>query len=507
MISLSTSLVGELGFDAAIAEEAAWQPDLVPYDVACIYASQHPDKFSELIQELALAPLDVGRAEILSASKWRYGRRPVAILPIQERIIYRAMVNLLKEELQPVIRGREAYRAFENAPLDDGAQYIVVTDIANFYSSIPLELLSRELVDRCGRWEPIQWLSRFWALLSGSGHGIPQGSGPSHCIGDTYADELHRRLLRRGLHAWRYADDFRIAAPSRTVAIEYLDVLDEEANKLGIFINERKTSIPKAEQYKSLRSLDPDDVSEQELQGDIVDLLNADPYEAHADTNSDKLDDLIASAKRFIDMWSGGELPTGENSPVAMQLQISTALRKSLTILGIVFDAHAVPHSGKILDSDPQLTPSVATYLASLSGMEPFIDVGVKGQLKAVISSMPLTKWQQYWLMYAVGGPYGPDPRGLAADDKELLDWTRSHLNDRNEVVRAQALWTLTSNHAASLDDWRSISQRQSRLSSPLTATCLRHINVNGEKPEDMLSTAKLDRLVYNWPPDDEPLF
>lgn len=102
--------------------------------------------------------------------------------------------------------------------------------------------LCEELVQRSGRWQPVDWLKNFWLQISDGNIGLPQVSQPSDLVAEAYADELRRRLLRRGLHAWRYADDFRLAAKSHGEAFTVLEAFDEEARRLGLFVkNARRT--------------------------------------------------------------------------------------------------------------------------------------------------------------------------------------------------------------------------------------------------------------------------
>jgi hypothetical protein len=178
--------------------------------------------------------------------------RPVAFLPILERVLYRAVVGVIGDELPESHRIGDKWATAVNGPLSvDNATHVVVTDLLNFYSSIPTERLTAELIQRTGRWEPNDWLKSFWVSIAGGNNGIPQVSESSDLIANAYADELHRRLLRRNVKCWRYVDDFRMAASSLSVAFGCLEVFDEEARALGLTVNERKTQTLTLERYRA----------------------------------------------------------------------------------------------------------------------------------------------------------------------------------------------------------------------------------------------------------------
>lgn len=147
---MSSELLTTLDIRAAVEEEAAWEPDLVPTPVITKMARDDPDFVTDYVAQLAQAGLDTVTASVISASKWRFGRRPVALLPIVERVLYRAVVNLLGVDLPPLVRSNEKHDAFLNAPLEEPEHFVVVTDIANFHSSIPTNSLARELVHQTG---------------------------------------------------------------------------------------------------------------------------------------------------------------------------------------------------------------------------------------------------------------------------------------------------------------------------------------------------------------------
>lgn len=250
---MSSELLAELDVRAALDAELAHVPDLLPKQLVDLAAQGEEHVVTDYIVQLAHAGTPVQPAASVVALKWRHGRRTVAALSLHERALYRAVVQSLQSDLLPRVRGQDAFDSFQEAPLSrPGVTHVVMTDLANYYSSIDPNRLSGELLRRTGRWAQVDWLRRFWETSSAGFGGIPQMNPTSDIIGDTYADLLHRGLLRLGFQAWRYADDFRIACTSYGECVSALEEIDELARQLGLSLNERKTLTPKVEKYRDI---------------------------------------------------------------------------------------------------------------------------------------------------------------------------------------------------------------------------------------------------------------
>ena len=159
-----------------------------------------------------------------------------------ERVLYRATAKLLADGLAGE-RQDDDYATFLNAPVNNDENFIIITDLANYYSSIQIDRLADVLLSRTGKWSIISWLRDFLLAISPDIGGLPQGNYASDRLADTYADTLLRKLRRRGLATWRHADDFRIGASSYQNTINALEIFDEEVRALGLFVNERKTYV------------------------------------------------------------------------------------------------------------------------------------------------------------------------------------------------------------------------------------------------------------------------
>jgi Reverse transcriptase (RNA-dependent DNA polymerase) len=285
---LTAGLIDQLDLGEALKEELEYVPDLLPKQIVDRALAVNAEGVSEYIRQLAVAGVPVEPAAKVVALKWRHGRRTVAALPLYERVLYRAVVQSIAEDLMPRVRGQEAYAEFQAEPLShQGVEYIVMTDLTNYYDSIDIDRLSQELLRRTGQWAQVDWLGHFWTVTSDGFGGIPQMSPTSDVVADTYADLLHRALLREGLAVWRYADDFRIACRSYGDCVAALEILDELARGLGLTVNERKTLTPSRDKYRDIiegpqRRLEliNEAVREELTQVDFYDWSEVSPEEA-----------------------------------------------------------------------------------------------------------------------------------------------------------------------------------------------------------------------------------
>jgi hypothetical protein len=106
-VELSDQLLSELDLLSSVQAEATWDSDLLPRALVDKYTLENAQAVSEYIAERGRASLSPNPADSVAASKWQYGRRPVAVLPIVERALYRAVVQTISAELPTIPRGKK----------------------------------------------------------------------------------------------------------------------------------------------------------------------------------------------------------------------------------------------------------------------------------------------------------------------------------------------------------------------------------------------------------------
>lgn len=148
------------------------------------------------------------------------------------------------------------------------------------------------------------------------------------------------------------------------------------------------------------------------------------------------------------------------------------------------------------MQSEPQLTPAVITYLSAIAASGRGDDV--REVAKYTLATVALTSWQRLWLLHLLASDrVAPD-----VSDEWIINWVRWNTYDSSEYVRTQAIWALARNQRLNSEGWSRVSQTATRLGGPTLAASLHCVsNVAASQHRVLLNSDKLDRQVYNWAP------
>lgn len=423
---------------------AAGHPDLLPVSPADHAAAANPQPWLLAADAKISSGVLSEEAPIIAAAKWRLGRRPVPAIPLVERILYRSIIDLLDKGLAQQRKPRD-WETFQRAPMNSGHQdgFVLILDLAHFYATLNIELLGTELIERTGEWEATQALVSFLGRLSPSVGGIPQGSRASDRVGDTFAQTLHHRLVRRGLECWQFADDYRIWAPNYSAAIRALDSFDEEARKLGLFLNERKTTIKSLQAYEESVNR-PIKALTQAWEDKRSEMADVDLY-SDVEIEPDEVEVLQAVARAELDAWAEKVNEFGKNYDLDPSARID--LKVVIQTLHAGEDLEALQHLPSLLQGESTHTPSICQYLTDMLATNADEAWGAAAAASQVDS---LTEWQKMWLLDALALPVS----GADSSRSRIRDWCREQLNTQNSVTRAQALWTCAVQGQLTVEDW-----------------------------------------------------
>jgi len=203
------------------------------------------------------------------------GERPLGIPSIKDRVVQTAaklvMEPIFEADLEPNTYGYRPKRSAQDAirevhkSLCEGYTDVVDADLSKYFDTIPhcelLQCVARRIVDR-----EVLHLMKMWLtvpveerdesgkrrLTGGKDHhcGTPQGGVISPLLANLYINRLLKgwRNTKRGeqfqARVVSYADDFVIL--SRGKAVEALDWTRKVVTRLGLTLNEAKTSIKRA---------------------------------------------------------------------------------------------------------------------------------------------------------------------------------------------------------------------------------------------------------------------
>jgi hypothetical protein len=271
MIPIKDSVLTRLRLEEAVHNEAqSWQ-SLIPAAPGWDQVDTKAAAFASWLKGQLSVGLPLARHVVLSAQKPSQGIRPIPIWGFAERVTYRALVDFILRNEEPLDRSVEAYQRFTSSPLSyamriepqNGTtgtvlrrtvassiiQYVVKTDVTAFYEYVDHEVLARELLVRTGDNEAINCLISLLAEIQGRTYGIPQLLDPSDRLSEVYIDIIERSVLRRGWPTWRFNDDFRIATRSYSEALAAIEDIAEALRDIGLTLSDSKTTTPRYSTY------------------------------------------------------------------------------------------------------------------------------------------------------------------------------------------------------------------------------------------------------------------
>ncbi len=203
------------------------------------------------------------------------GERPLGIPTIRDRVVQTAaklvLEPIFEADLEPNAYGYRPKRSAQDAIrevhelLCEGYRDVVDADLSKYFDTIPhgelMQCVARRIVDR-----DVLRLIKLWLTVpveergengkrrltggKGKDRGTPQGGVVSPLLANLYMNRLLKgwRNTKRGeqfqARVVTYADDFVIL--SRGKAAEALDWTRQVVTRLGLTLNEAKTSIKQA---------------------------------------------------------------------------------------------------------------------------------------------------------------------------------------------------------------------------------------------------------------------
>lgn len=237
--------------------------DLLPPRPEDKAGGQLGKRFSEyLVRELEIGRYDPTPAHIITVPKSQIRTRPAALLPFQDRVVYEAIVGVLRSRVARFLLGDEIvfwprangddrrWSKFERTPLRQQGQYVVSGDIAGFYESIDHDQLASAVVRATGYRDIADALIHFLGRTMNGKRGLPQGLEASDTLATVYLAEVDRVMIRNGFRYARHGDDVRISADSYGHGYMAARVMEAELRKGGLLLNGSKTRVFRRSTYK-----------------------------------------------------------------------------------------------------------------------------------------------------------------------------------------------------------------------------------------------------------------
>lgn len=506
--------------DAAVASELASYNKLLPPRWSDVSLTGNEPAVAEWLHALMRREVTVDPEEVVLARKLGRGARPIALLGLKERLLYRGAVSLVEARTGSPDRSQEAYEEFQRAPLDiDNCSHVLKADIASYYQYIDHERLVDEVVAQSGDDLAVTLAVDLLREASSRRFGLPQLNLASDVLADLYIDPVRRDLTRGQFMVWRFADDFRVACRSYAEALAALEATDHAARELGLVLNEFKTSTPSRDHYESsltavadrerelFAALDIEELEEPEPgeYSDALDVTESEDRDVLLDEDEFDEGDIalapepddddpvsqaqLAAASKVLEAWveeeEDEETQRSERARITAKL-----LGRAIRVFARGRDTTALEYVPSVLVYEPSLAPTVARYLirCSVSSRREVRDV-----LDLVCGRRIVSPWQAIWIAYVAGEL----SRKRGGADLTHVGWLHEQLRSRSSVLRAEAALALGRRGLVDKDELLEVLTGLPEIHRP---TALLALVALGHEDEALAAAgSELDRLRIHW--------
>lgn len=193
------------------------------------------------------------------------GQRGLGIPTVETRMVHQAMLRIMQPEIDPEFHpnshgfrpGRGCHTAIDAAKsyIEEGYEYVVDIDLANFFDTVNHNKLVNKLEERIPDKRVtrlIRVMLRAEVVMPGgmpvvNEEGIPQGGPLSPLLSNIVLHELDEELHRRGHRFVRYADDNNIYVRSERAGKRVMESVTRFIEKrLKLKVNREKSAVSKS---------------------------------------------------------------------------------------------------------------------------------------------------------------------------------------------------------------------------------------------------------------------
>ncbi|MFF4465834.1 RNA-directed DNA polymerase [Streptomyces mirabilis] len=427
---------------------------------------------------------------------------------------YLALVEDLGDDLGPKSREEGKYKEFKAFTLNGESDYVANFDIASFYEYIDHLDLKREVLSRTLNPESVTKLENVLTSVAGGTRGLPQLLSASDHLADAYIARLERRLTRDGYSVARYVDDFAVACPDWETANVIIERAAEYARDLGMVLSSEKTTITKratvvaneeAEEKFFKEKFDAARAEEEVhvflWSGDYDDVFEEDD-ESDAGESEDS-DSSIDDAAMRTAMWSllGDWVKLVRSAEpenhYRLESHYMTYLKPALGWLRGYWERIPDDILHEVVFRHPLLLAPACGYIRARDAS----DYGFVEDPWPTIRTLAImgrqSPWAKLWLLDTVA-----QMRMFveSVDRARVMEWVDKQLNDRHEVVRAQAAWAAARHGRLEERTLTDLYTHASPISQPALAACMAK---QGDLTKGVVNAITQDgpmmKKAYSW--------
>jgi hypothetical protein len=370
-LDLPADLVDRLPLEGAVRAEMERPRGMLPSRVVEKALEGHQGDYAQAIHARLRAGIEVvGQESVWAPKPGPLGRyRWLILIPIRERVLMRALVMDLGDDVPIPDRSTVAFNTFQAAPLAvEEHHYITVSDVASFYFYVDHQLLESRLVEASAKADTAEAIRAVLASMGNRSYGLPQNFAPSDALSEVYISWVERRLARAGVPTYRHNDDFRLGAATWGDALRSLERLGDELSAVGLELNGEKSWIVGRERYEANLRL-ADEIFEAAIPDNVpaVDSYTGEPIEPEGGPPSDE--EMLAFGQAIFEMAAHARL--SDERMTGFQLRANRELLNTgLAIFRNAKSDAALEQGPALVAVDPAFAQSYSRYLESLADVD-----------------------------------------------------------------------------------------------------------------------------------------
>ena len=253
--------------------------------------------------------------------------------------------------------------------------YVVTADIADFYGRLYHHRIENSLSDLSSDTKTVKGIVTLLKSFSGgTSYGLPVGGPAARLLSETALRRVDDLLTIKEIPFCRYADDYRLFAPSRQAAFRILRTLTETLLRHeGLTLQKNKTRVLRSKDYLRSPLFLPEDSDEltpaERRERKFLRLsLRYDPYSPNAEEDYDRLSNDL----REFDIL---QMLSDEVAKSRVNVAVIRRLSQALRLLNRDIQNAAVD---TILKSLEMLSPALPVVLRVLADVYPNLTSGVQ---------------------------------------------------------------------------------------------------------------------------------
>ncbi len=288
-----------------------------PYEIELVEVNL--DGWLDQLGQKTSADYHPSSAPMADVPKGNGAVRPAAILSLEDRTVYAALVGALSREIHSGLRWAQGtvdfsyqlsqnlssvrwlqnrflnWRQFRKVQIDKLAgghvSHVVFSDLTGFYENIDLEILMsdlRALGCDSSKVQVLQTCLRRWGVIPG--RGIPQGYSASDILAKVYLHPVDRAMIDERFDYVRYVDDIRIFCSSFTDCKKSLMFITQVLRGRGLNLQTSKTEmIRKPDAIGKIKGITPViEAAQERYKKEIAEIVGRiDPYASISEIESE----------------------------------------------------------------------------------------------------------------------------------------------------------------------------------------------------------------------------